>query len=214
MARVTTVKAARKARKCERCHADIPVGAGYKHVSLRAHKAARGNLRVRCLDCPSWRPSEMTSSAHRATAMAAAEAAYDALGDWDDDSASSLAEILNTMAEGLTEAAEGYREASSNIESGFGSHTSVCDELDEKADQLEQAAQELESWSTSGDEDWDPEAATDEARAALVEERENEDIADDDEELVERVAAKHDEWQDAVHSEAEEAISEAEGMIP
>lgn len=222
MARTNFVKKARKPQRCELGH-DIPVGAPYKYVVPRAFRGATGHKRSRCMDCPGWRPSELTSSDKRATALAACEAASDALSAWEDDSTSTLGDILNEAAEGLREAASGYRESAENIESGFGNRTSMCDDLEEKADALENAADNLESWSPSGDEDFDEDAVREECRAEILEVRtdteagEDEpgvEVADDDEELVADVEAKRQEWRDEVRGEAEDALSEAEGEIP
>lgn len=165
MARVTVVKKSQKAQgRCEKCGKELPVGSAYKWCAPRAGNFARGYRRVRCLDCPSWRPSETTSSAARSAVYGAQEAAEDRLNDWDREDAEELRSILTDAAEGVREGSECYRESQSNMEDGFGGATSVSDELGEKADTLEQAADELES-AADDIEDWEGE---DDARSEAL----------------------------------------------
>lgn len=166
MARVTTVKRSQKDQgRCEKCGKDLPAGSAYKWCAPRAGSFARGHRRVRCLDCPSWRPSETTSSSARSAVYGAQEAAEDRLSDWDREDAEELRSILTDAAEGVREGAECYRESQSNMESGFGTSTSISDELGEKADTLESAADELES-AESDIEDFE----VDDARAEALSE--------------------------------------------
>ena len=146
MARVTVVRKSQKAQgRFEKCGKELPVGSAYKWCAPRAGSFARGYRRIRCLDCPSWRPSETTSSSARSAVYGAQEAAEDRLSDWDREDADELRSILTDAAEGVREGAECYRESQSNMEEGFNGATSVSDELGEKADTLDSAADELES---------------------------------------------------------------------
>lgn len=165
MARVTVVKKSQKAQgRCEKCGKELPAGSAYKWCAPRAGSFARGRRRVRCLDCPSWRPSETTSSSARAAVYGAQEAAEDRLSAWDREDAEELRSILQDTAEGVREGASCYRESQENMESGFNGATSVSDELGEKADTLDSAADELES-AADDIEDWEGE---DDARSEAL----------------------------------------------
>lgn len=155
--RVTYVKKSQKDQGyCESCHAPIPVGAAYKWIKPR-----HGAKRRRHMDCPTWRPSEMTTSNQLSMIYAATEAAEDALGAWDRESLDDLKSILDECAEGLREAAEEYRTSASNIEDGFGHSTYVSDELTEKADNVEGWADEIEQ-ALDSVEEWDEDEAKNE----------------------------------------------------
>lgn len=158
MARTTTVKKAQKDQgKCEKCGCEIKAGDGYKWVAPRAGKFARGVKRKRCLSCPQWTPSELTSSK-----MAAIMAAQETF-DLDEPAfAAATVEELTTEAEQWKEeadslcsdfaetvrgVAEEYRESAQNIEDGFQHETQQSQELNEKADELDSWADECESAS-------------------------------------------------------------------
>jgi len=145
MPAVTHVKKSQKPQTCEKCGKKIPVGSSYKHCSPRAHRAARGYKRIRCDSCPSWRPSELTSSGALSALYGAQESAEDALDEWDGESIDDVRSILEDCASGIREAAETYRESAQNIEDGFGHSTSTSEDLVAKADNLESGADEVES---------------------------------------------------------------------
>lgn len=149
------------ALRCDSCGQPIEIGMGYKWVAPRAHRAARGHKRNRHLTCPSWRPSELTSSPHLATIYAAQEAAEDeidalAVESFEDTDSleEALQDIANSFGEAITEAAESYGESATNIEDGFGHSTYQSEELQEKADAVEGWANDAQSWT--------PESFTDE----------------------------------------------------
>ena len=104
------------------------------------------------MECPAWRPSELTSSPHLATLYGAQEALSDALADLsldpqDVDESTATDEITalaETFAEGVREAAEGYRESAQAIEDGFGHSTYVSEELEQKADDLDSWADDFD----------------------------------------------------------------------
>lgn len=149
MARITIVQKARKDQgSCEKCGAKLGKGSSYKWCAPRAHRASAGRKRKRCLDCPSWRPSETTSSQHKATIYAAQEAFEDFVGSWspgEEDGTEDIAQALRDAGESIREAAESYRESAQAIEEGFGHSTYVSDELNEKADEVEGWADTIDS---------------------------------------------------------------------
>ncbi len=147
--RTTHVKSARKHQgTCESCGQPIPQGSSYKWVKPR-----RKAKRKRHVGCPSWRPSELTTSNQLSIVYGGQEVAEAEVAAWDGYDTSDLRSILETMAEAINEAAEAYRESASNIEDGFGHPTSMSEELVEKAEALESWASDLESWDCpNGDE--------------------------------------------------------------
>jgi hypothetical protein len=153
--------------RCGKCGAEIAVGAPYKHVSPKSGPYG-GRTLYRCGTCPSWRPSELTSSSIKASVYAAQEQ-YEDAGPF--DSIDAIKDALSGVADGYREAAEQARESASNIEDGFGHATSQSEELEQRADDLEGLADELDSWEPDEiDEDairaevtegWDPVAGGD-----------------------------------------------------
>ncbi len=156
MARVTTVKKAQKDQgNCEKCGTPIKVGDGYKWCAPRAHRAARGFKRRRCLACPTWQPSEMTSSPGLSALYSATEDAYDRLAKWEaSDGIEALEEILTNCAEGIREAAQVYEESAANMVDGFGHETVMSEEIQEKADTLNGQADEVEA-AANDLQDWE-----------------------------------------------------------
>jgi len=166
MARTTVVKKAQKHHgKCQKCGKELPIGCSYKWVAPRAHKAARGFKKKRCMGCPGWRPSELTSSQHLGTIYAAQETFDDFVSSWegDDGCADGLGEAGKEAASSIEEAAESYRESAQNIEEGFGHPTQMSEELEEKASEVESWAGEVES-AADDVEDLDKETIEDDAR--------------------------------------------------
>ncbi len=141
--------------RCGNCGKDIKIGMGYKWVAPRAHRAARGIKKIRCLDCPGWKPSELTSSEVLGIIYSGQEAADDELGnlaapDIIDDTETVLEElkgIAAQMGEVVTEAAEIRHEAAGAIVDGFGHETSQSEELQDDGDALEDWASDLENIS-------------------------------------------------------------------
>ena len=199
--------------KCGKCSKEIKPGDPYKWVKPKSGPYG-GTKRVRCAECPTWRPSELTGSSALSTLYAAQEDASDALGQWDRESKEDLESILEALAEGVRDAGNVYRESADNMESGFGHSTYQSDELNEKADALEGAADEIENYA-SDLEDWDE----DEARSEVLAESEWEgaegeeyDWDEDPEGLETDVESKKDEWADAQADKVQEAIDAAEAM--
>ncbi len=138
---------------CERCGKVIQIGMGYKHVSPRAHRAARGFRKVRCLECPAWKQSELTSSPVLSVVYAGQETAEEDLSrvtapDIIDDAENVLGElraIAEAMGEQATEASEMRLESADAIEDGFGHETEQSAGLRDEGDELELWAGDLEN---------------------------------------------------------------------
>lgn len=168
-ASVHTVKKCRKSPgECGRCGKKIKKGEPYIHWKFRY-----GGKRIRCLECPRPRYSELIFSGKLSAIEAAREGIQDAIeafrGDHDSD---SLRSALETAAEDVRQVAEEYRESAQNIEDGFGHSTQQCDDLNERADAVEAGADQIES--AAGDlEDFEEEVEegeTEEAKAKRKEE--------------------------------------------
>lgn len=149
--KISTVKSARKDQgQCEICRGAIKVGDGYRSIKPRF-----GVKRKRCMNCPVWKPSEMTNS-KIATAYAAQEdanAMLDAMDVDEDNSAfvSNVQSILIQCAEGGEECKSDYEESLDNMPEGLQEGDSG-QAIQEKIDLLDGWIQDLESWSPSSEE--------------------------------------------------------------
>lgn len=121
---------------CENCGAEIAVGAPYKWVAPRSGPYG-GRKRYRCGPCPTWRPSELSSS--KMAPIMAAQEELDLDGDADD-----LAAARDALVETIREVAAEYEESADNMEDGFGHETYTSTELREKSEALNDWADELE----------------------------------------------------------------------
>lgn len=202
MARVNVVKSARKDQgTCEKCGDPLPVGSSYKWIEPRAFPGAASYKRKRCMKCPSWRPSETTSSTALAAIYGAQESASDDIASWDGDNIEDLRGILQACAEGIREGAEAWRESAQNIEDGFGHATFQSDELNEKADTVESSADDVEQTDL---EEWDEDEAINDIKLELgiTDEATDEQAAKVADELEVRKA----DWADAQRDRAQEAV--------
>lgn len=154
MARTYTVKKCQKAQgNCQSCGKPIEVGMAYKYV-----KPQRGVIYKRHQDCPSWRASELTSSAQLATLYGGQEAAHDNLDhllentsyDESFDPAqfiSDVEQIVHDCAEAADEGKEMYEESLQNLPDNFQDGSDMNDKIAE----CETWHDELEQWSWDGD---------------------------------------------------------------
>jgi hypothetical protein len=133
-------------RRCERCSKEIAVGTPYKWVAPKSGPYG-GYKRYRCDECPSWKPSEL-SSAKTAPIMAAMED-LDFTGCVTKD---DFVSQLEALADTVQEVADSYIESADNMEEGFGHSTSPSDELRQKGEDLESAADDLRN-ALDGEED-------------------------------------------------------------
>lgn len=159
IAKITHVAASRKAPgKCEECGVRLPVGSGYKHMSV----GFRGVKRVRCTNCPDWKLSERESG-HVASVYAAQEDAHERIDTltFDDDPSpedveSALVDILQDVATAAEEASEAYGEAFDNMPEGL-QQGDTGQQLEQMKDSLEDYANEVTSLDLPerGDDDLD-----------------------------------------------------------
>lgn len=164
MARLNTVKAARKPRtegrgmpRCGKCGVTIQVGQPYLWWANRLPGARSGHKQVRCVD---HRPSlaEMTPG-RRGQLYQLQEDVSSAL-----EAAASPADVIaaaEQAAEGLRDLAGELQESADNMESGFGHTTYQSEELAEKAQELERLADDLEAEVDEDDWPEDEEELTD-----------------------------------------------------
>lgn len=136
---------------CESCqaliipagHPDHPGHEGdpYKWVQPRTGPYG-GRRRVRCGECPGWRPWDLSDSLAAQAARIGHEfaEAIDSAADPDD-----VQSALDEAASGIRELAEGRRESAQAIEEGFGHPTSQSEELESHADELDQWADSTET---------------------------------------------------------------------
>jgi len=138
---------------CGKCHTEIKVGDPYKWVKTKSGPYG-GATKYRCHTCPSWRPSELSSSK-----MAAIYGEQENLGDvlHEGQDVDSLEGLRDAFAQTVREVADEYRESADNIVDGFGHETYQSDELAEKADELEGWADEIDSTEFDSFDDEQPE---------------------------------------------------------
>jgi len=170
--------------RCESCSGDINIGDGYRWMAM-----FRSPRRTRHLDCPSWRPSELTGSAGLSAFLGAQEALEDSLGELGDVDPENYIEALRfaveAMKDDLESAAEAYNESAENIEDGFEHET-------EQSMELRDNAQEIEYWSSEFDGlDFDEELKPDPA-----------DYMDD----AEGFDSEMDNWRDDLQGQVEDLL--------
>jgi hypothetical protein len=154
MARIKTVTKAQKDQgTCEACGKELPAGSGYKWTKANRYSPKR----KRCLDCPTWSQSELSTS-KLATALAGQETAYAALDaldatDYMDDSGfdhasvvGSLEGILADAATAAEECREDYEEGLSNMPEGLQAGP-TGELIQERMDALEEWSNELQGFS-------------------------------------------------------------------
>lgn len=126
---------------CGKCGATIEVGQPYKWVKTKSGPYG-GMTKYRCATCPTWRPSELSSS-KMAGVYAAQEQCDDNAGDC--QTRDDFEQLAVDIADQIDAVAEEYQESADNIEEGFGHETSMSDELRSKYDELTSWAEEIRS---------------------------------------------------------------------
>lgn len=141
MARVTTVKAARKPQgRCGRCGKEIEKGDGYRHAS----PGFRSRKLVRCLeDACRFRPSDLTTS-KMSQVYAAVEGVEDSLAEFgpfeDHDAVKDEAQALvDGMKDEIEAVRDEYQEALDQWEYGN-------EQIQEKVDEVEGWVDVCEGW--------------------------------------------------------------------
>jgi hypothetical protein len=126
---------------CEKCSRTISIGQPYKWVKPGAK--GRSRKRNRCMDCPGWKASELTSSAFLGIIYTAEEDAPGVdVADTDaEDLARQLTDLRDHYEEAAREAAEVRTEAADNMDDGFGHETGMSTDLREQGETAE--AEEL-----------------------------------------------------------------------
>jgi hypothetical protein len=140
---------------CEKCHEPIKVGDPYKWVKPKSGPYG-GHKRNRCDTCPSWQPSELTSSPFLSVLYRAEESDPGWSGDTPEEMEESLKDRATHFSEAAQEMADIRTEAADNMEEGFGHETYQSEELREVGERCQEAADELDSWEPSYEFDFDP----------------------------------------------------------
>lgn len=147
MPKIIHVKSAHRPRagksyqQCEECGKEILPRMPYKHVTVMTGPRS-SHKRVRCNDCPTWQPWDLSNALWARLAQITHEFSNELSSCEDED---SIRDLLNITAEAVREIAEEKRESASNIEDGFGHPTSLSEELEGVADELETWADEIEN---------------------------------------------------------------------
>jgi len=128
-------------RKCGKCGKEIEPGMAYRWVQPKSGPYG-GTKRYICLDCPTWRQSELSSS-KMAGVYAAQEQCDDDLYNCGDTS--DLESLRDDLADQVEAVADEYDESAQNMVDGFGHETSMSDELVEKAESLRSWAEDIRS---------------------------------------------------------------------
>jgi hypothetical protein len=123
-------------RKCEKCGKEIEVGSPYKWVQIKTTYG--GIKKVRCGDCPGWKPSELSMSK-----MSGVYAAQEEADDTDVSSIEDLEALRESIAEQIEAVGEEYEQSGQNMEDGFEHATSMSDELKEKGESIKNWADEI-----------------------------------------------------------------------
>lgn len=135
--------------RCDYCGKDIEIGTPYKHVTPRSGPRG-GQQRNRHELCPTWRPSQLSSS-KMAAIMAAQEALDDTIGQA--ETFDDIQQLVADVAQAARDVSMEYAESADNIEAGFGHEIEKSSELREKSEALESWADELESALSGEDEE-------------------------------------------------------------
>jgi hypothetical protein len=179
MARVTTVKSARKDQPtaCVRCHKKIVVGQGYRWV---ANRIGRSSITKRIhVECGSFKRSEITTSEKLGMVYDAQDNAHNEVTAWPNDGNIDDLEAILQQARDTAEEVQGmYEESLSNMPEGL-QQGDTGQQIQEKIDMLDSWISELESVSLEGfdEEEFEITDASDEAdlerqKQALAEDRE------------------------------------------
>lgn len=151
VARVTVVKSARKSPgKCGKCEKTIKKKQGYRWWKLGFRSRFK---RVRCLECPAPRASELESNDSMSSVWSAQETMEDALA-----AATTREDVEAAVQEagnGVGEAIDSWNEKKDNLESAFPNGSPAIEAIDEYISNAESLQEALEGFSVEGDEDGD-----------------------------------------------------------
>lgn len=124
-------------RNCQKCGKTIEVGTPYKWTKIKSGPYG-GQMLVRCGACPTWMPSEMSTSK-----MAGIYAAQEQVDATDVESLEDLEALRDDVADQVESVGEEYEESAQNMEDGFGHETSMSEELREKGESLKSWADDI-----------------------------------------------------------------------
>jgi hypothetical protein len=123
-------------RKCDKCGKEIDVGMPYQWTEIKMTYG--GMKKVRCMDCPPWKQSELTTSK-----MSGVYAAQEEAEDTDVSTIEDLEALCESVAEQIEAVGDEYEESGQNMEDGFEHATSMSDELKERGESLKSWAEDI-----------------------------------------------------------------------
>ena len=126
-------------RKCDKCGNEIKPGDPYKWAKVKSGPYG-GRMLVRCGTCPTWKPSEMSSS-KMAGIYAAQERADEEAASC--ESVDDLEALRDELADDIEAVGDEYEESAQNMEDGFGHETSMSEELRQKAEDIKSWADDI-----------------------------------------------------------------------
>jgi DNA-directed RNA polymerase subunit M/transcription elongation factor TFIIS len=126
-------------RTCGKCGKEIEPGMPYRWVQPKSGPYG-GTKRYRCMECPTWRESELTTSK-----MAGVYAAQEQVDDelYTCEEMGDLESLRDDVADQVEAVADEYEESAQNIVDGFGHETSMSEELADKASMLRDWAEDI-----------------------------------------------------------------------
>lgn len=195
MARITTVKSARKPQgKCGKCGVEIEKGDGYRWAKpgFRTRRKMVRCMKTLCM----FRPSELDQS-KKATILAAQENFEDNIDHC--TTADEITEAVEEVATAVREVADEYREALDQWENG----NSMMEEF---ADHYEEQANEIEGFALNTTVPDEPDESS--YVSEEVEGDDEDEVTVDDGGYEEAV----DEWQSALEDAKQEARDAVEGI--
>lgn len=190
--RITTVNAARKEQKCDKCQSRIKKGESYRWAKGRYTRKM-----VRCMkaEC-AFRPTDL-SSAKTAQIDEAINDAHTSLHLAEDLDA--IKAVLEDVASVARDVAQEYQDANDAWAGGQGR-----EDLQEKVDACEAFADELEGWDPSGETDEET------IRQQVRDEEDGPEQGEDQDDYTKRLEELGDAaWEQAL----EEMRNEAEGVL-
>jgi hypothetical protein len=129
---------------CGKCGERIEIGATYREV--RSKRQRGGVTMRRCSTCPTWKPSELTTSEFLSILLAASEDEPEISIDPDDQdgTVSGLESLREHYAEAARSAAQIRLDAADAMEDGLGHETQTSADLRAVGDEVDGIADEIE----------------------------------------------------------------------
>jgi hypothetical protein len=202
--------------RCDSCGKDIEPGQSYKWVQPKSGPYG-GRKRNRHADCPTWRPSELTSSNVKSILWSATEAFDDAIGGA--ETVQEIRDLVEEVATAAQDAIDALTESADNMEEGFGHETYQSTELRERAEEIEGWMDELSNWDADEDPDElddldiDADAIRAEVVAELGDDADEDDITSEVDTRIADLETEHEEAQSEFEAAIEQARESAQDLV-